>query len=176
MSEFHTGSDFIQKVPVEVMVMNRYGPIQEEGTERLQEPEVRHIYSKKQYFPETTGLSHVWAHSSCDCLHKTCTESHQPELQPRWGEELRESHPLAKEQLAIDGCSRGQVFFRDTAQERQCVLHHVQAAFVGLSGFLEKCTWSWVQKVVGGFKKELEKRVWWVDLIKMHYMHCEIFK
>lgn len=34
---------------------------------------------------------------------------------PGEGEELIEPHPLAKEQLAIDGCSRGRVFFRDTA-------------------------------------------------------------
>lgn len=110
---------------------------------------------QKQYLSETTGLSHVWAHSSCDCTLKTCTGSHQPELQPRWGEELIESHPLAKEQLAIDGCPRGRVFFRDTAPERQCMLHHIQAAFVGLTGFLQKCTWSCVQKVPRGFKKEL---------------------
>ena len=93
---------------------------------------------QKQYLPETTGLSHAWEHSSCDCMHKTCTGSHQPELQPGRGEALIEPHPLAKEQLAIDGCSRGRVFFRDTAPERQCMLHHVQAAFLELSGFLKK--------------------------------------
>lgn len=156
--------------------MNRYDPIQEEGTQRLQESEVMHVYSKSNICQKQQGY-HMYENIVAVIVCTRLVQDHiSQNYSPGEGEALIEPHPLAKEQLAIDGCSRGRVFFRDTAPERQCMLHHVQAAFVGLSGFLKKCTRSWVQKVEGGFKKELEKRVWWVDLIKTYYMHCEIFK